>query len=153
MAIPAENFTVGKGITTATAYVMSFPFTSSFPTPITPYQFLITPNVVMIMSPPSALAFSACSSPCLLNNTIGECHFAPPCVGKDKYTTMERRVKCCESGRIGAWSKKSSYSLLFTLCSASLLACWKIGLWGRCWSKWKLKAFSSSFFFGYSPSY
>ncbi len=95
MTIPTKNLTIGKVITTATAYVVSFPFTSPFPTPISPYQFLITPNIVMIMSPPSTLAFSACSSPCLLNNTIGECHFTPltRIVVHDYYSTNEGDVK------------------------------------------------------------
>ena len=78
--LTTQNFEVGKGITANTAYVVRFPFTSPFPTPVCPYQLLVASNIVMIMPFPSTLAFTPCPSPRLFNNRLRKRHISPPLI-------------------------------------------------------------------------
>jgi len=76
--LPAENLTVGEGITTGTTSVVGFPFTSSLPTPICPHQFLVTPDIGMIVGFPSTFTPPPCSLPRLFNNELRKRHNTHP---------------------------------------------------------------------------
>ena len=77
--LPTKNFAIGKRITPNTTYVVSLPFASPLPTSVCPHQILIAPNIRMVMSSPSTLASSTCSSPCQSNNIYRKTsHFTSP---------------------------------------------------------------------------
>ncbi len=91
MTRPTENFTVTKGIIIGVfVNVVSLPRSHSCATPITPFQRLS-----------ATLAYTTNYSPTRLHNAIWKSHIAPPVIGNENYSTPNKLVKCCRSGRIG----------------------------------------------------
>ena len=75
--VPAQDFTVGKGVITTrfdTSPMVCFPGTYTLSPTIRLHQCLVAPCLPVVMGDPGALTLATCTCPSCVNNRLWKCH-------------------------------------------------------------------------------